>query len=111
MIDKISPDMLMSQLNDLKSNQLDSLNNIDQLTDAKGPEESGFKDILGQLISEVDNSQKAADVSLEKLATGETNSIQDVVLKMQEADLSFQLMKEVRDKLMKAYQDIMSMQA
>ena len=111
MIDKISPDMLTNQLKDLQANQLENIGNLDQINDVKGPAEPGFKDVLGQLISEVDNSQKAADASLEKLATGETNSIQDVVLKMQEADLSFQLMKEVRDKLLKAYQDIMSMQA
>jgi len=70
-----------------------------------------FKEILGNLISDVDQAQKSADLSLESLAKGENTSIQDVVMKMEEADLSFKLMKEVRNKLLDAYKEIMQMQA
>lgn len=78
----------------------------------QAPQAGGeFKEILGNLISDVDQAQKEADLSLESLAKGENTSIQDVVMKMEEADLSFKLMKEVRNKLLDAYKEIMQMQA
>ena len=70
-----------------------------------------FKKVLTKLISEVDQSQKDADVSLQQLAKGETNSIQDVVLKMEEADVSFKMMLEIRNKLLQAYKELISAQA
>lgn len=101
MIDKISPDMLLKHMEQLQS----------QADPTKAVEEKGgnFKDMLGQLIQDVDHAQKAADVSLENLATGENASIQEVVSKIGEAEISFQLMKEIRDKLLDAYKEVLSM--
>jgi len=71
--------------------------------------EPSFQDALVNLITEVDQAQKAADVSLKTLAAGDSTSIQDVVMKLEQADLSFLLMKQVRDKLLQAYKEVMSM--
>lgn len=73
--------------------------------------EGSFQDMLTKLISEVDEAQKEADVSLKNLATGKSDSVQDVVMKMEEADLSFRLMKQIRDKLIDAYKEVMTMQS
>lgn len=69
-----------------------------------------FKDMLKGLVDQVDSLQKAADVSIEGLVTGETKSVHDVVLKMEEAGIAFDLMMKVRDKLLEAYQQVMRMQ-
>lgn len=68
-----------------------------------------FDAVLSDLIKEVDVAQKEADVSIKQLAAGESSSIQDVVMKMEEADIAFQLMKEVRNKLLEAYKEVLSM--
>jgi flagellar hook-basal body complex protein FliE len=108
MIDKISSDMLLKQMEQMKDSM--NLNAADKaVPDSDSP--GDFKQVLGKLIEDVDKAQQEADVSLKGLATGETTSIQEVVMKMEQADISFRLMKEIRDKLLQAYKDIMSMQA
>ena len=107
MVDRISSDMLLQQMEQMKESVSASS------PGAVAPQnetEGDFKKVLGKLISDVDSAQKDADVSLKGLATGETSSIQEVVMKMEQADISFKLMKEIRDKLLTAYKDIMSMQ-
>jgi flagellar hook-basal body complex protein FliE len=71
---------------------------------------ASFSDMLGDLLNKVDSAQKQADESIRKLAEGDSVSIQDVVLRMEEAELTFRLMKEIRDKLISAYKEVMSMQ-
>lgn len=69
-----------------------------------------FQDVLGKLIQEVDQAQKSADDSIQSLAVGENENLQDVVLKMEEAELTFRLMKQIRDKLIQAYKEVISIQ-
>lgn len=109
MIDRISSDMLLQQMEQMK----ESMNTASPGASAApdGASEGDFRQVLSKLISDVDSAQKDADSSLKGLATGETTSVQEVVMKMEQADLSFKLMKEIRDKLLTAYKDIMSMQS
>jgi flagellar hook-basal body complex protein FliE len=105
MVEQVSTDMLLKEMD-----QLQSTFNETQKTPSAGVAGDDFKEVLGKLIDDVDQAQKVADVSLQKLAAGdESASIQDVVLKMEEADVSFRLMKEIRDKLMSAYKEVMGM--
>ena len=108
MIGQISAENLAQQYNPINSHDVTA--NINKAP-GKGKNGTEFKEILGGLISDVDRAQKEADLSLKSLAKGENTSVQDVVMKMEEADLSFKLMKEVRNKLLDAYKEIMSMQA
>jgi len=78
-------------------------------TDAAGAEVS-FSEMLGDLLNNVDQAQKQADVSIQRLAEGDSVSMQDVVLRMEEAELTFRLMNQIRDKLISAYKEVMSMQ-
>lgn len=71
---------------------------------------SSFSGMMEELLTHVDEAQKEADASIERLATEDSVSLQDVVLRMEEAELTFRLMKEIRDKLIAAYQEIMRMQ-
>jgi flagellar hook-basal body complex protein FliE len=79
--------------------------------DGTAPAEGvAFSDMLDNLLSHVDQAQKQADESIQRLAAGDSVSLQDVVLRLEEADLTFRLMKEIRDKLISAYKEVMSMQ-
>ena len=84
------------------------------LTPSAGSAEKGkdsFNDILRSLVDEVDTLQKSADASIQGLVTGETTDVHDVTVKMEEAGVAFELMMEIRNKLVDAYQQILRMQS
>jgi flagellar hook-basal body complex protein FliE len=70
----------------------------------------GFSDVLRNLVDQVDTLQKDADVSINGLVTGATTNVHDVTIKMAEAGMAFDLMMQVRNKLLEAYQQIIKMQ-
>ena len=69
----------------------------------------GFGDILKDAISTVNELQTKSDGEIQKIMTGESKDLHSTVIAMQKADLSFQMMMQVRNKLMQAYQEIMRM--
>lgn len=75
------------------------------------PGEANFKDLLKGLVDQVNTLQKEADASIKGLATGETTNVHDVTVKMEEAGIAFDLMMEIRNKLVDAYQQIIKMQS
>ncbi len=77
-------------------------------SDHKGP---SFQSVLGDLVREVKGLQDDASRSIEGLVTGETENVHDVTTRMAEAGIAFDLMMEVRNKLLDAYQQILQMQA
>lgn len=84
------------------------------LTREMGPAAGGatsFQDLLKGLVDKVDSLQKDADASIKGLATGEVTDVHTVAVKMEEAGVAFELMMEIRNKLLDAYQEIMRMQA
>ena len=70
----------------------------------------GFGEILKDAISTVNELQKQSDQEIQKLMTGESQDLHTTVIAMQKADLSFQMMMQVRNKIVQAYQEIMRMQ-
>lgn len=70
----------------------------------------GFSDTLRNAIDRVDASQKAADGQIEAFVAGEQENLHEVTIAMNEARLHFQLMTEVRNKSLEAYQELMRMQ-
>ncbi len=71
---------------------------------------TGFGEILKDAISAVNELQKQSDQEIQKLMTGESQDLHTTVIAMQKADLSFQMMMQVRNKIIQAYQEIMRMQ-
>lgn len=71
-------------------------------------EQSGpsFSDFL----TDTNHQLLAADAALEQLARGDTTQLHQTMLTMEEAKLSFQLMEQIRNRLMNAYQDILKEQ-
>jgi flagellar hook-basal body complex protein FliE len=70
---------------------------------------AGFGDILKDAISTVNELQKQSNQEIQKLMTGESQDLHTTVIAMQKADLSFQMMMQVRNKIVQAYQEIMRM--
>jgi len=75
-----------------------------------GAPSSGFMDSLQHAISKVNDIQLEASQATEALMTGQTQNIHQTMVALQEADVSFQLMMQIRNKLVAAYEDIQRMQ-
>jgi flagellar hook-basal body complex protein FliE len=78
---------------------------------AAAGEKGEFKSVLSDLIGEVDSLQKNADESIKGLVNGDSANVHDVMIQMEEAGVAFDLMMEIRNKLVDAYQQILRMQS
>ena len=66
----------------------------------------GFKDLLMENIEQVNRLQQDAEVAIEDLATGKRDDMDGVMMAKQKADVAFQMMLQVRNKLMDAYEEV-----
>lgn len=90
--------------------KIESVNGkAEQIKDTANKGES-FKELLSNFVNGVSEMQHEADDSVNKLATGEITDVHDVMVKVEEANLSFQLMMEIRNKLVDGYKEVMRMQ-
>ena len=69
-----------------------------------------FGETLADAVGRVDQAQKTADFQVESFLAGETENVHEVMIAMNQAELHFKLMTEVRNKLLDGYQEIMRMQ-
>jgi flagellar hook-basal body complex protein FliE len=61
-------------------------------------------------LSAVNERLVQSDQDSQALATGSVQSLHDVMIRMEEARQSFQLLLQVRNRLLEAYQDVMRTQ-
>jgi flagellar hook-basal body complex protein FliE len=80
------------------------------LQQAPAAGESTFGNVLGQFLGEVDQKQAGAGEAVNALLSGQNVSLHQAMIAMEEASVSFQLMVEVRNKLLESYQELMRMQ-
>lgn len=71
---------------------------------------AGFQGALKEAISSINEIQQGANQAVEALATGQSQNIHQAMIALQQADLSFQLMMQIRNKLVTAYEEIQRMQ-
>jgi flagellar hook-basal body complex protein FliE len=70
-----------------------------------------FSTLLKNAIDATNHAQQEAKELTKQFEGGDPNiDLQDVVLSLQKASVSFQTMVQVRNKLVSAYQEIMNMQ-
>lgn len=69
-----------------------------------------FENVLGDAIGKVNESQVNANNMIEALIKGDDVAVHDVMLSVQESQMSMQLMLEVRNKLYEAYQELNGVQ-
>ncbi|HUA67582.1 MAG TPA: flagellar hook-basal body complex protein FliE [Candidatus Saccharimonadales bacterium] len=77
---------------------------------APQPSSDSFSSMLGQMVSEVNAQQNISAQAVSALQSGQNIPLHQTVIAMEEANVSFQLMVEVRNRLLDAYQEIMRMQ-
>ena len=76
------------------------------------PASSGvpFVSALKDALVQVNDAQLHANQAVDALVTGRTENIHQAMIALQKADVSFQLMMQVRNKLVTAYEEIQRMQ-
>ena len=74
---------------------------------ASGP--SSFGKLLNEAIQQVNDVEKGSQGELQKFLSNESD-LHSVMIALEKADLSFQVMMQVRNKIVQAYQEIMKSQ-
>jgi flagellar hook-basal body complex protein FliE len=73
-------------------------------------ESGGFMDSLKAAIGKANDVQLQATQAVDALMTGQTQDVHRTMVALQQADVSFQLMMQIRNKLVTAYEEIQHMQ-
>ncbi|MBI5643095.1 MAG: flagellar hook-basal body complex protein FliE [Deltaproteobacteria bacterium] len=87
--------------------QLGSLGKIAQEGPGTG---DTFSTVLKDSIEKVNKLQTEADQAIQGLAKGDVNNIHETMIAIEKANLSFNMMVQVRNKLVAAYEEIMRTQ-
>jgi flagellar hook-basal body complex protein FliE len=70
----------------------------------------GFQDVLSSAIQTVESIGQNASSSVERFLSGEGEELHTTIMATQQAELSFDLFLQARNKVVSAYQEIMRMQ-
>ncbi len=118
----LGANQITNQMDQIRARQVQNLQNIDRVGTTDQPvsiqpggqvDEAGrvtFGKLIGELVQEVDTKGKDSALELKKVMTGEVDNLHQSMVAMQEASVAFNLMVEVRNKLMESYQQVMRMQ-
>ena len=68
-----------------------------------------FKSILIDSLNEVNRLQTEADEGVQRLLTGESTNVAEVLAAADKAGIAFDLLMEVRNKLTDAYRELQQM--
>ncbi|HZJ82635.1 MAG TPA: flagellar hook-basal body complex protein FliE [Clostridia bacterium] len=71
---------------------------------------SEFKDILKNIISETQGLQEQNANNNKLMSAGEIDSLDNVMIQMEKADIALQFTMQIRNKVLEAYQEIMRIQ-
>ena len=77
---------------------------------ADGVNTEDFKNAFSYALDQVDMAQTEAGREVEAFIAGEQENLHEVMIKMNQAKLSFHLLTEVRNKMMDTYQELIRMQ-
>jgi flagellar hook-basal body complex protein FliE len=73
--------------------------------------EPDFQDVLKKAVLSVNEAQNVAQAKVQTFSTGESNmTLEEVMVSLQKANLSFQTMIAVRNRLVDAYKEVTNLQ-
>jgi flagellar hook-basal body complex protein FliE len=77
---------------------------------ATQPPATDFASWLAQQVDDVNTKVSQADMQVRQLAVGENTNLHQVMISLEKAHLSLELVVQVRNKVLEAYQNMMQMQ-
>ena len=96
--------MFIEPINQIKSIQIDQLS---KTKDKKS--ELSFKSIFDTAIDNYKNAEAEVDKDIYQLSVGETDDLHNLMINTQNAQLSLDLVIQLRNKALDAYNEIMRM--
>ncbi len=69
-----------------------------------------FQDYLKDALGDVQGLTQQAEQAIQQLVGEGKGDVQETILAMEKADVSFRLMMQIRNKILDAYQEIVRMQ-
>ena len=77
---------------------------------ADGASGATFGHLVSQGLQQVSTQLQTSQVDLQHLAAGDIDNLHQVMIRLEQSRLSFQLMVQVRNRLLESYQEVMRMQ-
>jgi flagellar hook-basal body complex protein FliE len=74
------------------------------------PQKGDFGNVLKSAMGEVGDLQEKASQSIQQMVGEGKGDLQETMIALEKADVSFKLMMQIRNKVLDAYQEIMRMQ-
>jgi flagellar hook-basal body complex protein FliE len=71
---------------------------------------ASFGQFVGDGMAQVNQALLASQSDLQSLALGNAQNLHQIMMRLEETRLSFELMMQVRSRVLEAYQDVMKMQ-
>jgi len=71
---------------------------------------SGGRNVFESFLESTNLDQQTSDQAIKDLVEGKTDSVQEVVMAVAKAEMSFQLFMEIRNSLIDSYNELMRMQ-
>jgi flagellar hook-basal body complex protein FliE len=83
-----------------------------KLTDNSSPGQatSSFSDTLKTMLDQVNDMQLKGDQATRNLQSGDAQHLHEVMIAVEEADISLRMFVQMRNKALTAYEEIMRMQ-
>ena len=101
---------LLGQIREYQTQAQQGVNPAPESTPKLSDQQSTtFANAVKGAVDEVNNLQKASAVEKTAYELGTKQSLPDVVLSMQKSSLAFEATVQVRNKVLKAYEEIMNM--
>lgn len=71
---------------------------------------AGFEALVRDGLGQVNQKLQLSELDLRRVAQGDATDLHRVMLRLEEARLGFQLLMQLRNRALEAYQDLMRMQ-
>lgn len=106
----MSIDMIGSIAGIQPASEMSSMDGITTPFPSQKPESPDFTQWLDREFSTLNSQLSQADQEVRKLALGESENLHHVMLSLEKAKMSFELLVQVRNRLVEGYQELMRMQ-
>ena len=109
MIDKVSSSAVQSMLSQIRAYEARAKNQPELLEPGSGVEKTSFSELVKGAVNSVNDLQQKSTEMTAAYESGDDVPLTDVVLSMQKSSIAFEATLQIRNKVIKAYEDIKNM--
>ena len=109
MIDKVSSSAVQSMLSQIRAYEARAKSQPEPVESGDGVNKPSFGALLKGAVNSVHRLQQASKARTNAYESGEDVPLTDVMLSMQKSSIAFEATLQIRNKVIKAYEDIKNM--